>query len=107
MKKYVCSVCTLLAVSCSAPSPQEQVERLAGSKGEWTNDQTEMAVDLYLDGLSREEELLDRNLEVREGIRFFDERRCSRDVLRERRAEIDSARARLDAKRARILQISR
>ena len=93
--------------SCSGPSTEEKEEELAETRGEWTHDQTNKAIDLYLEGLRSEEELLDRNLELRERMRFFDENRCSRDVLRERRAEIDSTRARLDAKRARLVSISK
>lgn len=108
MRIFFCIAVTLFAtVSCSKSSPDEQKARLVEVKGEWTHEQTDKAIDIYLDGLRREEELLDRNLELREQLRFFDENRCSRDVLRQRRAEIDSTRARLDAKRERINKISK
>lgn len=108
MKNYLFVVVALFAtVSCSKSSPDEQKTRLMEAKGEWTHEQTDKAIDIYLDGLRREEELLDRNLELREQLRFFDESRCSRDVLRQRRAEIDSTRARLDAKREKINMISK
>lgn len=96
-----------LLAACSKPSATDNYEDIADTKGEWTHEQTNKAIDIYLEGLKEEEGLLDRNIELRRRLEFFDENRCSRSVLKERRAEIDSARARLDAKRAGIRAISR
>lgn len=84
--------------ACSSSSVEEKRGELSRTKGEWTHEQTEMAIDIYLDGLRREEEYLSRNLELRDSLRFFDERRCARDVLKARRAEIDKARSSLKKK---------
>lgn len=96
-----------LLAACSESSATDKYEDIAATKGEWTHEQTNKAIDIYLEGLKEEEALLDRNIDLRRRLEFFDENRCSRSVLKERRAEIDSVRARLDAKRAGIRAISR
>ena len=96
-----------LLSACSKPTVTERAEELKDTKGEWTHEQTDRAIDTYLEGLKEEEKLLDRNVELRKRLQFFDENRCSRDVLMQRRAEIDSARARSQSKRESIRNLSR
>lgn len=107
MKTYILAIAFAGLTACSGSTPQEDREELASTKGEWTHAQTDKAIDLYLEGLKQEETLLDKNLELRKQLEFFDENRCARDVLKSRRAEIDSVRARLDDKRAQITRISK
>lgn len=103
MNKYVVGLlfCLILA-GCSSPSEKEEVARLKAVKGEWTHEQTEDAIDLYLKGLQHEDELLEKNLDIQAQINFFNENKCSREVLQERRQEIDNARKALKEKRERL-----
>lgn len=103
----IAAVSVALFSACSKPTVAERADELKDTKGEWTHEQTNKAIDIYLEGLTEEAELLDRNIELRKRLRFFDENRCSREVLRERRAEIDSARARLQSKRKSISNLTR
>lgn len=107
MKFIVCAALACALMACSGPSIQEDKETLSQTRGEWTHEQTDKAIDIYLEGLKSEDALLDRQMELREQLKFFDENRCSRDVLHQRRAEIDSARAVLEAKRCKIDRISK
>ncbi|MCM1006259.1 MAG: hypothetical protein NC402_08195 [Prevotella sp.] len=93
--------------SCSDNPAKEKREIIDRTKGEWTHDQTEKAIDIYIDGLKQEEDLLRRNIELRQTLQFFDENRCARDVLKARRHEIDSLRCTLAAKRDTLAAISR
>lgn len=94
-------VCVLVS-ACSSPTDREEVNRLKTIRGEWTHEQTNDAIDLYLRGLEHEEELLEQNLEIQSQVNFFDEKKCSRDVLNERREEIEKARRALSDKRKRL-----
>lgn len=99
MKILTIGVLLLCVTACSRPDAAEQKQDLTRQKGEWTHAQTEQAIDLYLDGLKQEEALLKRNQELQRQLEFFDENRCSRAVLKARRAEIDSMRHALDSRR--------
>lgn len=103
MNKFiVAATLSMVLAGCSAPSDKEEVARLKAVTGEWTHEQTEDAIDLYLRGLKCEDELLEKNFDIQAQINFFDEKKCSRDVLKERRAEIDKARKELKDKRDRL-----
>lgn len=109
MKKKIIGAALMLScmAACSHPSAEDKTKELESTKGEWTHAQTNKAIDLYIEGLKSEEDLLNRELEVRRGLKFFDENRCSREVLKSRRSEIDSMRSLLAKKRAQIDSISR
>lgn len=98
----------LCLCACSAKTDTEQGrEDLSHTRGEWTHAQTDKAIDIYLETLAQEEDLLNRNIELRRTLRYFDENRCSRQVLNARRHEIDSVRTRLKARRDTLAAISR
>lgn len=88
-------------VSCSK-TPQQDEAHLHGVRGEWTNAQTERAIELYLNTLHQESAALDRALQLQDQAAFFETGKCSRAVLRTRQGEIDNVRAQIRAKRARL-----
>lgn len=107
MRFLICAALMCALTACSESSIQEDKEDLSRTRGEWTHEQTDKAIDIYLEELKREDALLDRQMELCEQLKFFDENRCSRDVLRQRRAEIDSVRNALAAKRLKISKVSK
>ncbi|MBP3299475.1 MAG: hypothetical protein J6L73_07350 [Muribaculaceae bacterium] len=107
MKHYLCTAfaATLLLLgSCGGDSTDETIDRLRQARGEWTVEQSDEAVDIYLEGLQRESDLLEQNLEIQRQVNFFSEGKCSREVLAKHRAEIDKARKDLQEKRTRLEQ---
>ena len=84
MRFLICAALMCALTACSESSIQEDKEDLSQTRGEWTHEQTDKAIDIYLEELKREDALLDRQMELCEQLKFFDENRCSRDVLRKR-----------------------
>ena len=95
-------VLAVLCQACGSEPVRDRVDKLQSARGEWTMDQTDEAIDLYLEGLQRESDLLEQNMEIRRQTDFFSEKKCAREVLEIRRAEIDKARTDLAEKRARL-----
>ena len=95
-------VLAVLCQACGSEPVRDRVDKLQSARGEWTMDQTDEAIDLYLEGLQRESDLLEQNMEIRRQTDFFSEKNCAREVLEIRRAEIDKARTDLAEKRARL-----
>ena len=88
-------VLAVLCQACGSEPVRDRVDKLQSARGEWT-------MDLYLEGLQRESDLLEQNMEIRRQTDFFSEKKCAREVLEIRRAEIDKARTDLAEKRARL-----
>lgn len=99
MKKLAYTAILILLCACSGSYSEDTHEALGQTRGEWTHEQTEKAIDLYLDGLKQQEALIDREMELQHTLKFFDENRCSRDVLKARSRELQDARARIRHKR--------
>lgn len=107
MKHLLIASLILLACSCSKPDMQENREALSHTKGEWTHDQTDKAIDIYLDVLQQQEDLIDKEIELRKTLNFFDENRCSRDVLKSRQKQIQDAKTRIQQKQNTLNSMSR
>lgn len=107
MKHLLTATLILLACACSKPDMQENREALDHTKGEWTHDQTEKAIDIYLDVLRQQEALIDKEADLLKSLNYFDENRCSRDVLNARKNEIQAARTRIRQKQDSLLNLSK
>lgn len=97
---FVLPLCALMA--CSGEPTEKKIEKLQSARGEWTVDQSDEAVDIYLEGLQKESDLLEQNMEIRRQVDFFNERKCAREVLDKRREEIQKARQSLSEKRSEL-----
>lgn len=97
---FVLPLCAMMA--CSGEPTDKKIEKLRSARGEWTVDQSDEAVDIYLEGLRKESDLLEQNMEIRRQVEFFSEQKCAREVLDKRRGEIQEARKSLSEKRSRL-----
>ena len=66
-------VLAVLCQACGSEPVRDRVDKLQSARGEWTMDQTDEAIDLYLEGLQRESDLLEQNMEIRRQTDFFSE----------------------------------
>ena len=64
-------VLAVLCQACGSEPVRDRVDKLQSARGEWTMDQTDEAIDLYLEGLQRESDLLEQNMEIRRQTDFF------------------------------------
>lgn len=104
MKKLILILLPVLAVSCSKKDPVERVEHLQKVSGEWTKSQTDEAIDLYIEGLHKQEALLEENMRVNEQTLFFRRSKCDDATLEKRSKEIEEAEASIDKRRAALIQ---
>ncbi|MCM1320101.1 MAG: hypothetical protein NC217_06925 [Muribaculaceae bacterium] len=107
MRYLIIATLIMLACACSKPDAEKNREALDQTKGEWTHDQTDKAIDIYLNVLKQQEVLVNKEIELRKTLNFYDESRCARDVLKSRQKEIQTARRRLEQKQDSLIQLSR
>lgn len=98
------SIPLLLLASCGGKDTHERVQHLDKVSGEWTKEQTDEAIDLYIDGLHRQEALLEQNMGMLEQTGFFRRSKCHQGTLDERSSEIEKAEKRLDERRASLIE---
>lgn len=93
----------LALAGCGKDDTHEQVQKLDRVSGEWTKAQTDEAIDLYIDGLKKQQALMEENMKVLEQTGFFRRSKCDRATLDERSAEIEKAEQELDTHRAALI----
>lgn len=96
IKYSVLSLALISLASCGGVSDRhEEIQKLNDVSGEWTKEQTDQAIDIYIEG---QKEMIDNAEDIgliMEKQFFFSESKCDEDALKERKDEIKEAKQRL------------
>lgn len=70
----------------------------------WNAEQTQQAIDIYLEGLDDQSKILETAMSVGEKYYFFNEDKCDREVLNQNLEKINKQRQLLDTLEKKLLQ---